>query len=79
MWQVLQIAGRIALNAGSKLWNVIKSPFGQGAMVGAAGSSVVDSVSGGVSAGVDKGKDFISSLSVLGLVAIVVFLTVKKK
>lgn len=48
-------------------------------MVGAAGSSVAGSVSDTVSNGVDKGKDFISSLTVLGLVGVIVFLTVKRK
>lgn len=79
MWQIIQLSGRVLLNVASKSWKFLKSPFGPGAMVGAAGSSVAGSVSDTVSNGVDKGKDFISSLTVLGLVGVIVFLTVKRK
>ena len=78
MWQVLQIAGRIALKAGSKLWNVIKSPWGNGAITGGLVATGAGVAGEKVENAVENGREFVRSLTVLGLVGVVVYLIVKK-
>ena len=57
---------------------IIKKPYGQGVVTGAVASEVIDIASKNVKDSVNKGKDIIDSIIVLGLVLSVAYLIVKK-
>ena len=78
MLKLIQIAGKIAVKSVSKLWNTIRSPWGNGAITGGltvAGASKVANVT---NEAIDKGKGVINSFIVLGLVGIVSYLIIRK-
>lgn len=69
---------RVLTTIGSKAWRFVKSPFANGAIVGAGAVTVGSSAKDAVSSGADKAGNLINTLTGAALVGLVIYLIARK-